>query len=79
MPGDVFIITNNLSSHDSQTTRIWLQDHPRLHQVFIPKGACWLNRAWKAGGGSIDEMPWLGKRLLIHQKLSKLPVLLQNS
>jgi hypothetical protein len=56
-----------------------LQDHPRLLQVFIPKGACWLNRAWKAGGGSIDEMPWLGKRLLIHQKLSKLPVLLQNS
>lgn len=41
--GDVFIITDNLSSHNSQATRTWLADHPRLYQVFIPKGACWLN------------------------------------
>jgi transposase len=41
--GDVYIITDNLSSHNSKATRTWLQDHPRLHQVFIPKGACWLN------------------------------------
>ena len=41
--GEVYIITENLSSHDSKATRTWLQDHPRLHQVFIPKGACWLN------------------------------------
>jgi transposase len=41
--GDVFIITDNLSSHNSKATRTWLADHPRLYQVFIPKGACWLN------------------------------------
>jgi hypothetical protein len=28
--------------------RTWLADHPRIRQVFIPKGACWLNlqQAW---------------------------------
>jgi hypothetical protein len=41
--GDIFIITDNLSSHNSLQTRTWLQQHPRLHHVFIPKGACWLN------------------------------------
>jgi hypothetical protein len=41
--GDIFIITDNLSSHDSQETRTWLADHPRIQHVFIPKGACWLN------------------------------------
>ena len=41
--GDVYIITDNLSSQNSKATRTWLQDHQRLHQVFIPKGACWLN------------------------------------
>ena len=41
--GDIFIITDNLSSHTSAQTRAWLAEHPRLHQVFIPTGACWLN------------------------------------
>ncbi len=41
--GDIFIITDNLSSHNSAQTRSWLCEHPRLHHVFIPKGACWLN------------------------------------
>jgi transposase len=39
----LYIIVDNLSSHTSAKTRLWLADHPRLHQVFIPKGACWLN------------------------------------
>jgi hypothetical protein len=34
--GDIFIITDNLSSHTSAQTRAWLVEHPRLHQVFIP-------------------------------------------
>ncbi len=38
-PGDLFIITDNLSSHNSRETRTWLVDHPRLQHVFIPKGA----------------------------------------
>lgn len=41
--GDIFIITDNLSSHNSAQTRAWLAEHPRLHHVFIPTGACWLN------------------------------------
>ena len=41
--GDIFIITDNLSSHNSLETRTWLEAHPHLHQVFIPTGACWLN------------------------------------
>ena len=41
--GNTFIITDNLSSHNSLETRTWLEGHPRLHHVFIPTGACWLN------------------------------------
>jgi hypothetical protein len=41
--GDLFIVSDNLSSHNSLETRTWLVDHPRLHHVFIPTGACWLN------------------------------------
>jgi hypothetical protein len=36
--GDILVITDNLSSHTSLATREWLADHPRIRQVFIPKG-----------------------------------------
>jgi hypothetical protein len=39
----IYVITGNLSSHDSKSTRAWLEDHPRIRHAFIPKGACWLN------------------------------------
>jgi hypothetical protein len=39
----IYVITDNLSSHDSKATRAWLEDHPRIRHAFIPKGACWLN------------------------------------
>ncbi len=41
--GDIFIITDNLSSHNSLETRTWLEGHPRIQHVFIPTRACWLN------------------------------------
>jgi transposase InsO family protein len=41
--GTIMVITDNLSSHTSSSTRTWLADHPRIQQLFIPKGACWLN------------------------------------
>ncbi|MGW2825951.1 transposase [Streptomyces sp. NPDC001443] len=41
--GDIYVITGNLSSHNSVSTRIRLEDHPRIQHVFIPVGACWLN------------------------------------
>jgi hypothetical protein len=46
--GTIAVITDNLSSHSSLATRVWLAGHPRIQQVFIPKGACWLNlqEAW---------------------------------
>ena len=43
--GEIVVVTDNLSSHTSYSTRTWLQTHPRIRQVFIPKGACWLNLA----------------------------------
>lgn len=36
--GDIFIISDNLSSHSSWETRTWLEGHPRIHHVFIPTG-----------------------------------------
>jgi transposase len=27
----------------SAQTRAWMAEHPRLHHVFLPTGACWLN------------------------------------
>jgi len=46
--GTIMVITDNLSSHTSFSTRAWLAEHPRIRQVFIPVGACWLNlqEAW---------------------------------
>jgi transposase InsO family protein len=41
--GTIMVITDNLSSHTSASTRAWLADHPRIQHAFIPKGACWLN------------------------------------
>jgi hypothetical protein len=41
--GDLYLITDNLSSHTSAPIQAWLAAHPRLQQVFLPKGACWLN------------------------------------
>ncbi|MGG7569010.1 hypothetical protein [Streptomyces sirii] len=40
--GDIYLITNRLSSHNSLSTDL-TGDHPRIHHVFIPVGACWLN------------------------------------
>jgi hypothetical protein len=46
--GDLYLIGDNLSSHKSPPIVAWLEAHPRVHQVFIPVGACWLNlqEAW---------------------------------
>jgi hypothetical protein len=69
--GDIFIITDNLSSHNSAQTRTWMAEHPRLQHVFIPTGACWLNRARKVGGASFAAMLWLDRALPIPTRLSK--------
>jgi transposase len=48
--GQVVVVTDNLSTHSNWSTRHWLAERPRIRQVFIPKGACWLNlqeRWWR--------------------------------
>jgi hypothetical protein len=63
--GTIWVITDNLSSHDSKSTRAWLEDHPRIRHAFIPKGACWLNFQegwWRifrrfAGLGGVNVVP----------------------
>jgi transposase len=42
--GELHLVTDNLSSHSSAPIQAWLAEHPRIHQVFLPSGACWLNR-----------------------------------
>jgi hypothetical protein len=46
--GDLYLITDNLASHKSPPIREWLEAHPRVVRVFVPKGAAWLNlqEAW---------------------------------
>jgi hypothetical protein len=51
--GTIAVITDNLSSHSSLATRAWLAAHPRIEQVFIPTGACWLQPA----GGLVADLP----------------------
>ena len=41
--GELSLITDNLSSHKSPPIQEWLAAHPRVHQMFIPPRACWLN------------------------------------
>jgi DDE superfamily endonuclease len=71
--GDLFIITDNLSSHSSLETRTWLEGHPRIHHVFIPTGACWLNEARRAGGASSVAMRSPDRVLPIPRRSSKPP------
>jgi hypothetical protein len=41
--GDLYVLSDNLSSHKSPPIQEWLSAHPRVHAVYIPKGASWLN------------------------------------
>jgi hypothetical protein len=45
--GDLYLIIDNLLSHKSPPIREWLEKHPRVKQVFIPVGACWLKACRK--------------------------------
>lgn len=41
--GTLYLITDTRSSHTSPPIAAWLAAHPRVQQVFLPVGACWLN------------------------------------
>jgi hypothetical protein len=71
--GDLFIITDNLSSHYSLETRTWLSEHQRIHHVFIPPGARLCSICRRAGGGSCAVMRLLVKALPIPRRSNRLP------
>jgi DDE superfamily endonuclease len=56
--GELYVIGDNLGSHKSPPIQEWLAAHSRVHPVFIPKGACWLNL----------QEPWW--RLFRHEALA---------
>ena len=41
--GYLSLSADNLASHKCAPILAWLAMHPRAHQGFISKGACWLN------------------------------------
>nr|WP_312624072.1 IS630 family transposase [Pseudofrankia sp. BMG5.37] len=41
--GPIRVVTDNLTTPTSRKVRGWLDRHPRIQQVYIPKKACWLN------------------------------------
>jgi hypothetical protein len=41
--GELNLVSDNLSSHTSAPIQQWLEQHPRVHPVPLPTGACWLN------------------------------------
>lgn len=80
--GDLYLITDNLASHKSPPVVAWLEVHPRVHQIFLPKGACWLNLQegwWRlfrreavagqtfADGEEIDQATILATQKLNHR------------
>jgi hypothetical protein len=72
--GELYLIADNLSSHTSQPIQEWLVAHPRVHQVFIPKGACWLNLQepwWRRAGARrwLDRPSSMDTRLSTRRKL----------
>lgn len=40
--GELYLISDKLSSHTSLPIQEWFAAHSRVDHVFIPKGACWL-------------------------------------
>jgi hypothetical protein len=51
--GDLYLITDNLSSHKSPPIREWLKNHPRVEQVFIPP---WGRVGSRHAGGVVESI-----------------------
>ena len=41
--GAIYVIADNLKTRKSVAERQWLEEHPRIDNAFIPKGAAWPN------------------------------------
>jgi hypothetical protein len=56
--GTIYVVTDNLSGHNSKSALAWLEGHPRIQHAFIPKGACWLNMQepwWRIFDGQVHH------------------------
>jgi len=40
---DIYVIIDNWSAHKSYIIRVWAFFHPRLHLVYLPTKASWMN------------------------------------
>jgi DDE superfamily endonuclease len=67
--GDLYLITDNLLSHKSPPIREWLEKPPRVKQVFIPVGACWLKACRKHGDGCFGVRPWQDRASPMRRRL----------
>ena len=65
--GDLYIIQDTVSSHTSAPIQAWLTDHPRVHPVPLPVGACRLNFQ-EAGGACFSARPSPGRRAPITRR-----------
>lgn len=79
--GEIYLIADNLASHKSLPIQEWLAAHPRVQQVFIPKGACWLNLQegwWRlfrrealAGQSFVDDQEIMDATRVATQQLNR--------
>jgi hypothetical protein len=58
--GTVMVITDNLSSHTSASTRTWLADHPASSTPSFPSGPAG-STCRRAGGGCFAARRWPGR------------------
>ena len=40
---EIYVIIDNWSAHTSYALRVWVFFHPKLHLVYLPTGASWMN------------------------------------
>ncbi|CAM5316227.1 hypothetical protein SANTM175S_09149 [Streptomyces antimycoticus] len=59
--GEIWVVTDDLSSHNSLSTRIRLEDHARIRHAFILVGTCRLN---------LEERPAPRRRLVVSAVLA---------
>ncbi len=62
--GAIAVIADNLSGHNSVSTRQWLTEHPRIQRVLIPKAPAG-STCKKPGGVPSAARPWPGRSSLI--------------
>lgn len=48
--GEIYVIMDNWSAHKSHDVKVWNTFHPRIHLVFLPSGASFLNKIERVFG-----------------------------